>query len=61
MAKNICIIAGARPNFVKVSPLVRAIGQRQDAECLMVYAGRCRVRSSIWVSTARASMRSRAA
>ena len=40
MAKNICIIAGARPNFVKVSPLVRAIGQRQDAECLMVYAGR---------------------
>ena len=40
MAKNICIIAGARPNFVKVSPLVRAIGQRKDAECLMVYAGR---------------------
>ena len=40
MAKNICILAGARPNFIKVSPLVRAIGQRQDAECLLVFAGR---------------------
>ena len=40
MAKNICILAGARPNFVKVSPLVRAISQRQEAECLLVYAGR---------------------
>lgn len=40
MAKNICIIAGARPNFVKVSPLVRAIGKRDDAQCLLVYAGR---------------------
>ena len=40
MAKQICILAGARPNFVKVSPLVRAISQRQDAECLLVYAGR---------------------
>ena len=39
MAKNICIIAGARPNFVKVSPLVRAIGKRDDAQCLLVYAG----------------------
>ena len=40
MAKNICIIAGARPNFVKVSPLVRAIEKRDDANCLLVYAGR---------------------
>ena len=39
MAKNICIIAGARPNFVKVSPLVRAIEKRDDANCLLVYAG----------------------
>jgi UDP-N-acetylglucosamine 2-epimerase (non-hydrolysing) len=39
MAKNICILAGARPNFIKVSPLVRAISQRQDAKCLLVYAG----------------------
>ena len=40
MANNICIMAGARPNFIKVSPLVRAIEQRQDATCLLVYAGR---------------------
>ena len=40
MAKNICILAGARPNFVKVSPLVRAISNRDDAACLLVYAGR---------------------
>ena len=40
MVKNICILAGARPNFVKVSPLVRAISNRDDATCLLVYAGR---------------------
>ena len=39
MTKNICIIAGARPNFIKVSPLVRAISQRPEANCLLVYAG----------------------
>ena len=39
MDKTICILAGARPNFVKVSPLVRAIGRRSDAKCLLVYAG----------------------
>ena len=39
MAKKVCILCGARPNFVKVSPLVRALGQRSDAECLLVYAG----------------------
>jgi len=40
MAKTICIIAGARPNFVKVSPLVRAIERHPDAACMLVYAGR---------------------
>jgi UDP-N-acetylglucosamine 2-epimerase (non-hydrolysing) len=40
MTKNICIMAGARPNFIKVSPLVRTIWQRQDANCLLIYAGR---------------------
>ena len=41
---NICIVAGARPNFIKVSPLVRAIikahdeGKQIDFE--LVYAGR---------------------
>ena len=39
MGKNVCILAGARPNFVKVAPLVRAIGQYPDARCLLVYAG----------------------
>ncbi|WP_028903882.1 MULTISPECIES: non-hydrolyzing UDP-N-acetylglucosamine 2-epimerase [unclassified Prevotella] len=40
MAKTVCIIAGARPNFVKVSPLVRAIDRYPEATCLLVYAGR---------------------
>ena len=39
MTKNICILAGARPNFIKVSPLVRAISRRPEANCLLVYAG----------------------
>ena len=39
MTKNICILAGARPNFIKVSPLVRTINQRSEARCLLVYAG----------------------
>ena len=39
MEKQLCILAGARPNFVKVSPLVRAIARRDDAQCLLVYAG----------------------
>ena len=39
MTKKICILAGARPNFIKVSPLVRAIGNYPEAECLLVYAG----------------------
>ena len=40
MSKNICILAGARPNFIKVSPLVRALNRSQEASCLLVYAGR---------------------
>ena len=39
MKKTVCILAGARPNFVKVSPLVRAIGRYPEALCLLVYAG----------------------
>ena len=38
--KRICIVAGARPNFVKVAPLIRAIEQAEGAEYLLVYAGR---------------------
>ena len=39
MKKTVCILAGARPNFVKVSPLVRAITKNPEASCLLVYAG----------------------
>ena len=37
---RICIVAGARPNFVKVAPLIRAISKTEGAEYLLVYAGR---------------------
>lgn len=40
MTKTICILAGARPNFVKVAPLVRAIADHPGAACRLVYAGR---------------------
>ena len=39
MRKNICIVAGARPNFVKVAPLMRAFRKTDEASCLLVYAG----------------------
>lgn len=41
---NICIVAGARPNFIKVAPIVRAIDNAQkagrDIRYKLVYAGR---------------------
>lgn len=37
---NICIVAGARPNFVKVAPLIRAIQKSAVATYQLVYAGR---------------------
>lgn len=43
MKKNICIVAGARPNFIKVAPVIRAIAhareEGKDIECKLVYAG----------------------
>lgn len=42
---NICIIAGARPNFVKIAPIVRAVdryNQQQSSNtvvCTVVYTG----------------------
>ena len=38
--RKICIVAGARPNFVKVAPLIRAIQKCEGAEYELVYAGR---------------------
>jgi len=38
--KKICIVAGARPNFVKVAPLIRAIEKADGAEYELVYTGR---------------------
>ena len=40
MSKNICIVAGARPNFVKVAPLIRAIRKSGEAKYYLVYAGK---------------------
>ncbi len=41
---NICIVAGARPNFVKVAPILRAIDKAHagghNVESRLVYAGR---------------------
>ena len=38
--RNVCIVAGARPNFVKVAPLIRAIDKTDEASYELVYAGR---------------------
>ena len=38
--KRICVVAGARPNFVKLAPLVRAIGNSNDATFELIYTGR---------------------
>jgi len=36
---NVCIVAGARPNFIKVAPLIRAIRQAEGIDYQLVYAG----------------------
>ena len=40
MMKRICIFTGARPNFVKVAPLIRVIQQTEGCSYELVYAGR---------------------
>ena len=39
MKHNICIFTGARPNFIKVAPLIRAIDNTPDCDYQLVYAG----------------------
>ena len=38
--KSICVVAGARPNFVKVAPLLRAFDKVEGVQCTLIYAGR---------------------
>jgi len=38
--QQICIFTGARPNFVKVAPIIRAIRRTERADYALVYAGR---------------------
>ena len=37
---RVCIFTGARPNFVKVAPIIRAISQTEGITYELVYAGR---------------------
>ena len=39
MEHQICIFTGARPNFVKVAPLIRAIQQTEGCRYKLVFAG----------------------
>jgi UDP-N-acetylglucosamine 2-epimerase (non-hydrolysing) len=38
--KKICVVAGARPNFVKVAPLMRAFQKADGVDSKLIYAGR---------------------
>jgi len=39
MEKKVCIFTGARPNFVKVAPIIRVIQQTEGISYQLVYAG----------------------
>jgi len=39
MEQRVCIFTGARPNFVKVAPIIRAIQKTDGITCQLVYAG----------------------
>lgn len=38
--QKVCIFTGARPNFMKVAPIIRAIGKTEGITYQLVYAGR---------------------
>ncbi len=38
--QNVCVFTGARPNFVKVAPIIRAIRKTEGMAYQLVYAGR---------------------
>lgn len=40
MKHSICVFTGARPNFVKVAPLIRAMQSTEVCDYQLVYAGR---------------------
>jgi len=40
MKQRVCIFTGARPNFVKVAPIIRVISQTEGIGYQLVYAGR---------------------
>ena len=40
MKQKICIFTGARPNFIKVAPIIRVIDQTDGIDYQLVYAGR---------------------
>lgn len=40
MEQKVCLFTGARPNFVKVAPIIRAISQTEGISYQLVYAGR---------------------
>lgn len=39
MKQHVCIFTGARPNFVKVAPIIRTIEHTEDITFQLVYAG----------------------
>ena len=39
MEQKICIFTGARPNFVKVAPIIRAIENTEGISYQLIYAG----------------------
>ena len=39
MEQKVCIFTGARPNFVKIAPIVRTIQHTEGISYQLVYAG----------------------